>query len=130
MDPIKLSLFKEDIKNAKITFNRRYMKYFFLLLVILPSFHLGFIFFLRLILERARVHDDGVNHFAPECCRCIQSTITISFFFSTDYASVISLSQYTRSFFRTYSSSLSFFFFFYFLRDKIYLYPDIRVNRF
>jgi hypothetical protein len=38
-------------------------------------------FLLRLILERACVHDDGVNHVAPESCPCILSIIAISFLF-------------------------------------------------
>lgn len=37
---------------------------------------------LRLILERACVHDDSVNHFALESSQCILSPITISFSFS------------------------------------------------
>lgn len=79
--------FEESIKHRKITFKGKYIYGIFLFPISYSAFFVFvFCFFLssihfllRLILERACGHDDGVNHFAPESCRCILSPITISF---------------------------------------------------
>jgi len=109
---MKVVFLQETIKYTKITFKGNYMKHFFFPISYSAFFFLSWIhFLLRLILERACVHDDGVNHFAPESSRCILSTITISFF--SLYSPTLLF--FVCAFIFAHLLLFKFFFFFFFL---------------